>query len=87
MRCARCQQENPPTTASSRRTRCREAMSLADPLGMRPLVTRCHLGLGRLWRQSGDRARAEAHLATALVAFRAMDMPAWRDEAERALGD
>jgi tetratricopeptide (TPR) repeat protein len=65
----------------------REAMGLAEAVDLRPLVARCHLGLGRLWLRSGDRAHADAHLATALAAFRAMDMPLWRDEAERALGE
>jgi hypothetical protein len=57
------------------------------PRGTRPLVARCHLGLGRLWRWAGDRARGEMHLATALATSRAMDMPGWREEAERALGE
>ena len=36
----------PPTT--------REALALAETLGMRPLAARCRLGLGRLARRAGD---------------------------------
>ena len=38
----------------------REALALAGELGMRPLVARCHLGLGRLYRQAGQRAAARS---------------------------
>ena len=31
------------------------AMALASELEMRPLVAHCHLGLGRLYRRTGDR--------------------------------
>ena len=39
--------------------RYREALALAEPRGMRPLVAHCHLGLGKLYRRTG-RARAGA---------------------------
>jgi hypothetical protein len=29
----------------------REALALVQHLGMRPIVARCHVGLGRLYRQ------------------------------------
>ena len=35
----------------------REALALAEPRGMRPLVAHCHLGLGKLYRRTGDRRR------------------------------
>src|SRR5262245_11012315 len=41
-----------------------QSLALAEELGMRPLIARNHLGMGRLYRQSGDRERAEQHLAT-----------------------
>ena len=43
----------------------RGALVLANELGMRPLVAHCHLGLGKLYRQTGDRAKAQEHLTTA----------------------
>jgi tetratricopeptide (TPR) repeat protein len=55
----------------------REALALADTLGMRPLVAHCHLGLGKLYRQTGDRAKADEHLATATTMYREMGMNFW----------
>lgn len=55
----------------------REAMVLAEKLGMRPLIAHCHCGLGKLYRRSGDRPEAEAHLATAATLYREMDMRFW----------
>ena len=63
------------------------ALALADQLGMRPLVAHCHLGLGRLYRQTGSRPGAAEHLATASALFREMDMRFWLAEAEAELGE
>jgi hypothetical protein len=52
----------------------RDAHALATELGMRPLVAHCHLGLGKLYRRTGDRAKAEEHLTTATAMYREMDM-------------
>jgi tetratricopeptide (TPR) repeat protein len=51
-----------------------EALALADALGMRPLVAHCHLGLGKLYRRTGDQAKAQEHLTTAATMYREMDM-------------
>ena len=53
---------------------------------MRPLVARCHLGLGKLYRRTGDQAQAEAHLQTATTMYHEMDMGFWLGQAEAALG-
>jgi tetratricopeptide (TPR) repeat protein len=53
------------------------AMALASELGMRPLVAHCHLGLGKLYRGTGDGAKAQDHLTTATTMFREMDMQFW----------
>jgi predicted ATPase/class 3 adenylate cyclase len=58
------------------------AMSLADELGMRPLVAHCHLGLGRLSRRTGKRELARDHLTTATTMYREMDMRFWLEQAE-----
>ena len=42
--------------------RYREALALAEPRGMRPLVAHCHLGLGKLYCRTGDHAKAGEHL-------------------------
>ena len=60
----------------------REALALAGELGMRPLVARCHLGLGRLYRQAGEGAAAKEHLSTARTMLAQMEMRFWLEEAE-----
>jgi tetratricopeptide (TPR) repeat protein len=60
----------------------REALALAEPRGMRPLVAHCHLGLGKLYRRSGNREHAQEHLATAATMYREMDMRFWLEQAE-----
>jgi len=62
-----------------------QALALAEALGMRPLAAHCHLGLGRLYRQTGRAAPARAALATAIGLYRAMDMTFWLPQAEAAL--
>jgi class 3 adenylate cyclase/tetratricopeptide (TPR) repeat protein len=62
-----------------------QALALAETLGMRPLVALCHLGLGRLYSQSGRDAQARTALATAIDLYRAMDMTFWLPQAEAAL--
>jgi DNA-binding NtrC family response regulator/tetratricopeptide (TPR) repeat protein len=56
-------------------TRYGEALALAERLGMRPLVARCHLGLGRLYERVGERTRAETHLARGTGLCRELAMP------------
>ncbi len=41
---------------------------------MRPPVAHCHLGLGRLYRRTGQRDEAQARLTTAKAMYREMDM-------------
>ena len=60
----------------------RDAMILADELGMRPLVAHCHLGLGKLYRRAGQRQEAQEHLTTATTMYREMDMRFWLEQAE-----
>jgi tetratricopeptide (TPR) repeat protein len=63
----------------------RQALTLADDLGMRPLMAHCHLGLGRLYRKIDRREQARAELSTAIALYRAMDMTFWLPQAEAAL--
>ena len=62
------------------------AMALAAELGMRPLLAHCRLGRGTAYARAGDKARARAEIEAALADYRVMDMPYWRERAERALG-
>ncbi|MCH8801228.1 MAG: AAA family ATPase, partial [Chloroflexi bacterium] len=60
----------------------RQAMALAEELGMRPLVAHCHLDLGKLCRHMGRQQKAKEHLTTAATMFREMDMRFWLEKAE-----
>jgi tetratricopeptide (TPR) repeat protein len=63
----------------------RQALALAEELGMRPLQAHCHLGLGTLYAKLGQRQQARAELYAAIDLYRAMDMPFWLPQAEAAL--
>jgi tetratricopeptide (TPR) repeat protein len=63
----------------------RQALALAEELGMRPLQAHCHLGLGTLSAKTGQREQARAALATAIAMYRAMEMTFWLPQAETAL--
>ena len=39
----------------------REALALAEPCGMRPLLAHCHFGLGRLYRRIDKRQQSDEH--------------------------
>jgi transcriptional regulator with AAA-type ATPase domain/tetratricopeptide (TPR) repeat protein len=62
-----------------------QALALADELGMRPLVARCHLGLGQVRRRQGERAAAVESLRRAIYLLRPMQMRRWLGEAEAEL--
>jgi hypothetical protein len=72
--------------AATAETHYGAAMTLASELGMRPLAAHCHLGLGKLYRRTGDGAKAREHLATATTMYREMGMNFWLEKAVAALG-
>jgi len=59
----------------------REALTVAQKHGMRPLIAHCHLGLGQVYRRLG-RPEAHKNLATAATMYRDMDMAFWLKQAE-----
>ena len=63
----------------------RQALALAEELGMRPLQAHCHLGLGILYQRVGKREPARAALSTAIELLRAMEMTFWLPRAEAEL--
>ncbi|MBI2155243.1 MAG: AAA family ATPase, partial [Candidatus Rokubacteria bacterium] len=71
--------------AESGEAHYRQALALAEPCGMRPLVAHCHLGLGKLYRRIGRAEQAREHLDTAMTMYREMDMRFWLDKAEEEL--
>ena len=63
-------------------THYRQALALAEPRGMRPLVAHCHLGLAKLYQRTGKREQAQEHLTTARMMYSEMDMQFWVAHAE-----
>ena len=63
----------------------RQAVALAEELGMRPLLAHCHLGLGSLHTRIGRPEHAQAEISPAIGLYRAMDMTFWLPQAEAAL--
>ena len=63
----------------------REALALAEALGMRPLQAHCHLGLGTLYATTGQQEQARTALSAAIELYRAMDMTFWLPQAQAAL--
>jgi tetratricopeptide (TPR) repeat protein len=74
----------PPESASAE-THYRQALALAEELGMRPLQAHCHLGLGTLYVQTGHSEPARVALTAAIALYRDMDMTFWLPQAEAAL--
>jgi len=71
-----------PSDLESATHHVRQALALADELGMRPLVAHCHLDLGRLSRRAGERQKAHEHSSIAMAMYREMDMPFWLEKVE-----
>jgi tetratricopeptide (TPR) repeat protein len=63
----------------------RQARTLAEALGMRPLQAHCHRGLGTLYATTGQQEQARAELAAAMEMYRDMEMTFWLPETEAAL--
>jgi tetratricopeptide (TPR) repeat protein len=74
-----------PLEAEQAEIHYRQALALAEDLGMRPLQAHCHLGLGTLYSQMGQVQQARAALGTAIALYRAMEMTFWLPQAEAAL--
>ena len=72
--------------AESGEAHYRQALALAEPRGMRPLVAHCHLGLGKLYRRAGKGQQAQEHLTAATTMYREMDMRFWLEQAEAIMG-
>jgi tetratricopeptide (TPR) repeat protein len=63
----------------------RQALALAEALGMRPLQAHCHRGLGTLYTATGQREQACAELSAAIDLYQAMEMTFWLPQTEAAL--
>jgi class 3 adenylate cyclase/tetratricopeptide (TPR) repeat protein len=63
----------------------RQAIALAEALGMRPLLAHCHYGLGTLYATTGQRQQARPELSAAMALYRVLDMPFWLPQAEAVM--
>jgi class 3 adenylate cyclase/tetratricopeptide (TPR) repeat protein len=63
----------------------RQALALAEELGMRPLQAHCHRGLGTLYATTGQVAQARTALSTAIEMYRDMEMTFWLPQTETEL--
>jgi tetratricopeptide (TPR) repeat protein len=63
----------------------RQALALAEELGMRPLMAHCQLGLGKLYRNIGNTQQAKKHLTAATKMMRDMEMGLWLEKAKEEL--
>jgi len=63
----------------------RQALALAEELGMHPLQAHCHCGLGTLYAKIDQPEQARAKLSAAIALYRAMDMTFWLPQAETEL--
>jgi tetratricopeptide (TPR) repeat protein len=75
---------HPPDVALAE-THCRQALALAEELGMRPLQAHCHRGLGTLYTTTGRWEQARTELSAAIALYRAMAMPFWLPQTEATL--
>ncbi len=76
-----------PAEAGQAEASYREALGIAEQIGTPPLAARCHLGLGMLYRATGQPESAQHHLATAATMFRDMDMRSWLEKAQAAMDE
>ncbi len=58
----------------------REALALAEALGMRPLVAHCHAGLWKLFERMGKREEASRHQTAAATMYGEMKMTYWLEK-------
>jgi tetratricopeptide (TPR) repeat protein len=62
-----------------------QAFTLAEELGMRPVMAHCRKGLGSLYRKTGREGEGRAELSQAVEMYRKMEMTFWLEKAELAL--
>ena len=63
----------------------RQALTLAEELGMRPLQAHCHRSLGTLYAATSQPEQARTALSTAIALYRDMEMTFWLPQTEATL--
>jgi tetratricopeptide (TPR) repeat protein len=74
-----------PPDAAQAEAHYRQALALAEELGMRPLQAHCHRGLGTWYARMDQPEQARTALATAIAMYQAMAMPFWLPQTAAAL--
>jgi tetratricopeptide (TPR) repeat protein len=77
--------QHAPCEVEEAATHYRQALALAEALGMRPLQAHCHRGLGTLYAMTGQQEQARAALAAAIDLYCAMGMTFWLPQVEAVL--
>jgi predicted ATPase/class 3 adenylate cyclase len=73
-----------PPEVGEAEARYREALALAEALGMRPLQAHCHRGLGTLYSRVGRVQQARIELSPAIQLYQEMEMTFWLPQVEAA---
>ena len=90
MKCPRCQHENQPQAKFCEECGTalnRGAIALGDDLGLRLLQARCHVGLGKLYRETSNLHQAKAHVTNGVAMMRDLQMGLWLERAEAELNE
>jgi class 3 adenylate cyclase/tetratricopeptide (TPR) repeat protein len=74
-----------PTEVDEAAAHYRQALALAEELGMRPLQAHCRRSLGTLYATTGQWEQARTALSTAIEMYTSMDMTFWLPQTEAAL--
>src|SRR5262249_22816356 len=74
-----------PSDVALTETHYRQALALAEELGMRPLQAHCHRGLGTLYGATGQREQARTELSTAIEMYTSMEITFWLPQTEAEL--
>jgi hypothetical protein len=62
-----------------------DALTLAEPRHMRPLIAHCHAGLANVYRRKDEPEREREHFATAAAMYQKMGMTYWLERARAEL--
>jgi tetratricopeptide (TPR) repeat protein len=68
-------------------THYKQALALANELGMRPLQAHSHRALGQIYRQLADGEQARTELRAAIDLYQDMEMSLWLPETEARFAD
>jgi hypothetical protein len=74
-----------PPAVDEAATSYRQALDIAEELGMRPLLAHRRCGLGTLYAKLGQQGSARTELSGTTALYRAMDLTFWLPQTEAML--